>query len=184
MTHLSHALGITALSCIVALIGCTPNVHFPPPLQKTLPEGTERPIVQPVIEMSDLRAEGFVIQDIFTLDGGKEFAWTGRRPRLRVWLDDAKARVFRMRIAVPEETFASTGPVTVSILVNGHQIAAPRFDLPGMHDYSCPVTETLLQRTSPAIVGLDIQPVFLDPRTRKELGVLLYSIGLPRVPAS
>ncbi len=184
MTHVSHAWGTTALGCILALTGCSPNVHFAPPLQKALPQGPERPVVQPVIEMSDLRAEAFVIQDVFTLDGSKEFAWTGRRPRLRVWLDDAKVRVFRMRIAVPEETFSSTGPLTVSILVNGQQIAAPRFEQPGLHDYSCPVAEALLKKTSPAIVGFDIEPVFLDPRTHKEWGVLLYSIGLPRAPVS
>jgi len=96
-------------------------------------------------------------------------------------LDDANGRVFRMRIAVPEETFAITGPVTVSILRerSGNRSAAirpaevARLLVPGL-------SEALLANHSPAIVGLDIAPVFIEPRLHKELGVLLYSIGLPR----
>ena len=170
----------SALACVLALAACAPDIRFAPPPQKTLPQGVERPIVHPSIDMSDLRSEGFIIQDVLTLDGPSEFAWTNHRPRFQVWLDDGASRVFRMRIGVPEETFTSTGPVTVSVLVNGQRIAAPRFDQPGMHDYECPVAEALLAEHSPAIVGLDIQPVFLDPRTHKELGVLLYLIGLPQ----
>jgi hypothetical protein len=84
-----------------------------------------------------------------------------------------------MRIAVPAETLAVTGPVTVGVLVNGSRIAAPRFDRAGWHEYSHPVEDALLGVHSPAIVALDISPVFTDMRNHKELGVLLHSIGLP-----
>lgn len=171
--------GCMAAACLLA--ACRPAVEFAPPPQKTLPPGPERPVLFPVVDMANLRADGFIVRDVLLPTSGEIFRWTRRRPEFRIWPEDAAGHVLEFQAGVPEETFSTTGAVTVAAFVNGDNVSTHRFERPGTLRFSDPVAEEVVRRFTPARVWLEIAPAYPDPRTHESLGVLLYSIGLTRV---
>jgi hypothetical protein len=179
-------------SCRLAAIGacallgsCTPVIEFAPPAQKQAPQGHEHvtPIVRNQLLMEDSDANGFIDQDVEPASPGYVLRWTNAHPRFRLWPDGTAGREIRLRFQLLPETVSVTGPVTVSITVNSRKVAAPVFSVPGWCDYSHPVPDELLAGSRPALVGLDVSPVFTQKADGSKLGIYLYAIGLTKAPA-
>jgi hypothetical protein len=146
-----------------------------------MPQGQDPPRVRSVLRMSEPDADAFIIQDVLGYAGGI-FRWTGERPRFKLWLEDASDREFVMRFALIASNFRETGPVTVSITINGRALATPVFAIPREYEYRHPVPRALLAGPSPAIIGLDISPVTRAAADGVALGIYLEAVGLLKAP--
>ena len=169
-------------ACFLSLGGCSPEIEYRPPSQKAMPPGQDPPRIRDVIRMADPDADAFIAQDVLQGAGGS-FRWTGQRPRFKVWLNEPGGREFLMRFALISGNFQETGPVTVSITVNGRLLAAPVFAAAREYEYRHPVAETWLAAPAPIVLGLDIAPVYVAKADGVKLGVYLECIGLPKAGA-
>ncbi len=129
--------------------------------------------------MSDPDTDAFITQDVLPASGGA-YRWSGEHPRFKMWLDDAAGREFLLKFALIRENFRETGPVTVSITVNGRLLAAPVFTAAEEYEYRRATPAEWLAGPGPAVVGLDISPVYIAKADGVKLGVYLECIGLPK----
>ena len=103
--------------------------------------------------------------------------WTNGHPSFSFPLTGTVDLDFWMRFAIHDVTFAKTGPVTLTIRINGQVIDRPRYDSPGEREYSHPVPSALLKAKNPVVVEIDVDPVWIAPLDHAELGIVLVSIG-------
>jgi len=98
-----------------------------------------------VVKMNDPYAMAYVVQDVRDLLEAGAWRWTSRRPELRIYLDDIRGLKFTADFTVPESGFRHTGPVTISILVNGQLIERVKCQEPGRQQhYEKPMPESWL----------------------------------------
>jgi hypothetical protein len=174
---------LVVIAALAVLTSCTPDVEFPPPAQRPVPQGHERPVLRTQIHMDDSDADGFIGQDVEPAAPGTELRWTNAHPRFRLWPDETGGREINLRFQLLPETVSVTGPVTVSITVNSRKVAAPVFSAAQWYDYSHPVPDEMLAGSLPVLVGLDVSPVFTRKSEGSKLGIYLYSIGLSKARA-
>jgi hypothetical protein len=118
-----------------------------------------------------------ILRDVMGDAGVKGWRWTHQHPAFSFKLGSAENLDFYLRFAVNGTTFADTGPVTLTIHINGEVLDRPRFDTPGEREYSHPVPARWLEAKNPAIVEIDVDPVWIAPRDKVPLGIVLIAIG-------
>jgi hypothetical protein len=70
-----------------------------------------------IVNMSDADAQTRFVQDITGLQAAT-WRWTGKRPTVRVMTRSTENLKYTIDFAIVEATLATTGPVTVTFLVN------------------------------------------------------------------
>jgi hypothetical protein len=109
--------------------------------------------------------------------GGLGLRWTDQHPAFSFMPDHTKDLDLYMNFGVHERTFADTGPVTLSIIINGELIDRPRFDSAGMREYSHLVPSRVLQLKYPVEVQIDVDPPWIAAGDQQKLGIVLVAIG-------
>ncbi len=117
-----------------------------------------------------------ILGDVIDNPDVKGSRWTRAHPCFSFELHGTGSLDFYMRFGVHDKTFARTGPVTLTIRVNGEVIDRPRFETPGVREYSHPVPERLLELRNPVEVAIDVDPVWVA-EDRETLGIILFAIG-------
>jgi hypothetical protein len=176
MVHRPQTFLLIAVA--LGLVGCTPTLEFPPPAQKAMPAGPE-PLLGPAIaRMSDLSVDAAIVKDVLKADPGSAWRWTNQNPRLKVWFHTGERQNFHLRFTLAGVVLKKIGPVTIRMIVNGQALDSRRFDKEQEYEYSKPVPPAMLGAEDSAIVGLDIDPVYVSAGDGMKLGVLLQEIGL------
>ncbi len=145
---------------------------YPPPAQYAMPGGSPLPVLALGVPNPDAWVLGDIHEDT-PLVGVR---WTGAHPRFAFRLNRTENLDLVIRMEVHEIPFSHTGPVTVSIRINGQLISQRRYDSPGIRDYREPVPPAVLRSQSPAIVSMDIDPAWVAD-DQAVFGVLLTYIG-------
>ena len=159
----------------VVLAGCSygPEWYALPP-QRTAITAPPTELAM-YITMNDPAAARHLVRDIGGLEDNL-YRWTSRRPELEFWLLGARRIKFAMSFALPDVTMKVTGPVTLSILINGQPFDQPRYDQPGNHQYEKDVPPELLKARARNSVVIEPRPVWKGPDGRA-LGFVLTEAG-------
>ena len=130
-----------------------------------------------ILSMGFSNPRARVLADV--IEGAKtsDARWTGQHPEFSFALARTTDLDLYIRFAVHSRTFADTGPVTLSIYVNGDRIDQARFDTSGEKKYSHTVPSSLLERKNPAVVRIEVDPAWSPPDYGPKLGILLFDIG-------
>jgi hypothetical protein len=129
----------------------------------------------PFIKMEDPLATDYIVRDI-SLERGL-FRWAFLHPELRLRVDHAERLRFAAEIAIPEATFKTTGPVTVSCAINGNALASIRCPRPGKYEIAKAVPAAWIDPREPVRVTFDAQPRWVSPEDGAELSFLLFNAG-------
>lgn len=166
------------VSLIAALLlaGCGGLV--PMPEQQPVVQAEDPPdprfLVRVIVPSSSRR----IVKDI---DGPPAlYRWTGAEPTVKVKLPDGDPWLAQMELAVAEATLKETGPVTVSLWVNGREIGQARYEKPGEQTLSIPLPKDVLPNGGEATLMARIDPVWVAPSDGAKLGVLLKAMGFAR----
>ena len=154
---------------------------YPPPAQYVMPSGpepaaAELAFARPLLAMSDPDIRSHLLADVIAGPEGDEWRWTNAHPKFQVRLAAAEGLDFLMRFRVPRETLVASGPVTITIGLDGHVLDRPRFSSPDEHLYRRPVPPGVLAAGKPLVVALDVDPIWTSPDGTK-LGILIHSLG-------
>jgi hypothetical protein len=127
--------------------------------------------------MNDADAESYFVRDVSTYLEGDSWRWTNARPELKFWLTSVKSQRFTMDFSVAEVTFKETGPVTISVYVNGRRLAAIPCAAPGDFHFENPVPSSWLATDAPTIVALQADKVYIAEPDGVRLGFILKRAG-------
>jgi hypothetical protein len=82
-----------------------------------------------------------------------------------------------MDFALPNPTFRVTGPVTLSIAVNGRAFDHPRFEHSGQQHYERDVPAGFLHFGAINLVSIDPDKIYTAPEDGAKLGFPLSRLG-------
>jgi hypothetical protein len=130
--------------------------------------------------MSDSNADAFIVGDVNDgLEAGSS-RWTRRRPSLRFYLDTVDQLRFQADFSIAESTFRDTGPVAVSVFINGNLLDTVHCPAPAVSHFDKPVPVTFLHAQSLNFATLEIDKLWSPPSRSVELGFLLARAGFSR----
>jgi len=134
-----------------------------------------------LIKMNSLDARFAVLAGVDGAGSGEERKWTDDQPRFQFRVSTLAACDLYLRYSVPEVTFRQTGPVRVTIQVNGKIFDSFVRSAPGDGEYRHPADGIIAEPFEPLIVALRIDPPYVAKDDNAKLGFQLEQIGfVPR----
>ena len=127
-------------------------------------------------------AQAGILKDVLGAQVGVTWRWTNQNPRFKVWLDPSQRWEFVCRFTVPGVALKSVGPVTLRFIVNDKILDTRQYSRDEEYNVAKPVPAEMMGGGDTAVVGLDIDPVYVAQADGMKLGVLLSQIGLAPLP--
>jgi hypothetical protein len=166
------------LLVIIALLtvscGRPPGVFAVPP-QRSLDLGPDPSDALIFVAMDDPQVDDYLVNDISPERGFRRWAFV--RPELRFRLKDVSHLIFTAEFAIPEVTYKVTGPVNVSVAVNGRTLGSIRCAHAGDFRLEKPVPDGLVEPDKPVRVIFEANPRWISPEDGAQLSFLLRSAG-------
>jgi hypothetical protein len=152
--------------------------EYPIPEQRPLLKPVELPAGR-VLNMDDPNVTARFVRDI-----GEElhgtWRWTLQRPAVRIRVRTNHPVKYTIDLALPEVTFDETGPVTIAFTVNDHVLDRVRYTTPRKHHFEKLVPKDWMQSGEIAIVGAEIDKLWVSKEDGKSFGFIIEQIGLTR----
>jgi hypothetical protein len=173
-TVLLFALCIFAL-CTTGCVGIQ-DTYAPPDQRKPLNVEDPTPL-KAFIKMNDSFASSHFIKDIGEDLQGGTWRWTQQHPTMMFIVPSTKGVKFVSDFAIPDLTFAQTGPVTITVTINGQVLDSTTYDKPGYQRIEKAVRESLLHAKTENIVTMDIDKLWVAPTDKATFGFILTNAG-------
>ncbi len=131
------------LPLLLLLPGCSRLPEsFPPPAQAASLETSGG--LAHFVAMSDPNADAYIVQGFRAKSEGA-WRWAHEHPVLRFFLPALGRAKFSMALTLPDQTFRLTGPVTLTLAINGHVLDRVRYEKPGEQQYAHDVPAAFLK---------------------------------------
>jgi hypothetical protein len=167
------------LAALQAACVSQPDTYAPPAQRKPLNVEDPSPL-KAFVNMSDADAKLHFVKDISdSLEGGV-WRWTKKSPTLMLTVPNTSGWKFAADLTIHELTFKDTGPVTITITVNGHELTKQHYDKPGPEHVEQPVPPEWLRAKAENLVTLEIDEVWIAPEDKAVLGFVLTRAGFFR----
>jgi len=171
-------------ACVVALAGMLTSSAcqnmpgpFAPPVQRQ-PLADFRPYrISGIVNMSDADAQTRFVQDITGLQAAT-WRWTGKRPTVRVMTRSTENLKYTIDFAIVEATLATTGPVTVTFLVNDRVLDRARYTHAGSQHFEKPIPAGWVTAGEDVTVGAEVDKLWVPADNSPKLGMILVRMGL------
>jgi hypothetical protein len=163
---------------ICLLAGCAnfPD-SYPPPVQRNpLPNSEPSPVGR-FVNMADPDAAAYIVADIADPAPSNPWRWTRKRPELQFFLESTTNLSFKADFSIAESTFHDTGPVVISVFINGHLLGTMKGDSDGQKHFEKPVPAALLRPHALNLAALEIDKVWVSKLDGAVLGFILTSAG-------
>jgi hypothetical protein len=157
--------------------GCSsPSGSFPPPPQRPSLEVPPGLPVGYFVYMEDPESDRYIVRGFASMSEGT-WRWAYERPVLRFWGPDMPQVHFFMDFSIPERTFRETGPVTLTLSLNGEVFDRLRCAQPGQHHYSHEAPAGLLRRNALNLVSIDPDKFWVSKEDGAKYGFILTNAG-------
>jgi hypothetical protein len=161
--------GLMTMGC-----GQTPGAFLMPP-QRSLNLGQDPGGLGPWIFMDDPASDDYIVRDISP--GRDHHRWAFQHPELRFRIKEPGYSKFAAEFAIPDATFRTTGPVTVSASINGVSLGSIRCDHAGDYRMEKPVPAGSLNPGSEVHVTFEASPRWVSPDDGAQLSFYLRGAG-------
>ena len=176
MTSMTPGWKIMCLVLCVTLAGCDPAPWFAVPQQRPS-LGNVTGHAARVVEMDDPLADQRIVRDILPLTD-TTWRWTGRRPAVKISIRADENLKYSIDFTLPQVTFKDTGPVSIAFTVNDHVLDRVRYTEPGFKHFEKAVPPDWLAIDAYAIVGAEIDKLWIDPDSGRKYGFIVSRMGL------
>jgi hypothetical protein len=159
-------------------VGCAniPDSYAPPVQRKPLTGADPSPVGR-FVNLAETNADAYVVRDVNQGAEGDLWRWTRKRPELRFYLDTIDHLDFKADFSIAEATFKDTGPVAVSIFINGNLLDKVACTEAGEKHFSKPVPEGFLRPKTVNFAALEIDKVWVSKTDGAQLGIILIRAG-------
>jgi hypothetical protein len=179
-TFVSVRLSLIILLLLAAASCQRSPLVYPPPAQRPSFEGVEPPpVMGRFVKMSDVNADQYILKDVSRGTEGGTWRWTFRRPELRFFLDTVDNLRFSMDFSLTDSTFHETGPVLMSVFINGQLFDKIHVIKPDRLHWEKPVPPSFL-KPGLNLVAVEPDKVFIAKADGAALGFVLTSMGFVR----
>ncbi|MFB3829012.1 MAG: hypothetical protein ACE15B_19755 [Bryobacteraceae bacterium] len=167
----------------ILLMLCVSAACRPQPQWYGMPEQRQSsPVSQPTTlgpfaTMADPNADAYIVSGVNEPDPKSPWRWTQPRVEMRFYLTQVRGLRFTMELVLPDATFAETGPVTVSVTVNGSPLGKQRFASAGSHTLALPAPERLLKLDALNTVVIEPDKIYVARDDGARLGFILAGAG-------
>jgi hypothetical protein len=179
-THSFVRFSLFPIALLLLAAGCsrTPDIYQPPIQRKPL-TGPEAHLGQ-IVSMSDPTVDAYIVRDISRTTEVGSWRWAYRHPQMRFYLRGADKLHFVLDARLAENTFKDTGPVTLSIQINGHELDKIVFDKPGDRHFDKLVPAEFLQPHSENFVSFETDKQWVSKEDGAVLSFVLTRAGFVR----
>jgi hypothetical protein len=160
----------------LVLCGCQSIPDYPIPEQRAPLKEFAMPAAR-VLNMDDPGVASRFVRDI-SPDLSANWRWGFQRPAVRVRVRSIDRLKYVIDLALPEITFRDTGPVTITFTVNDQLLDRIRYASAGDHHFEKPVPADWLHIDEDAIVGAEIDKLWVAPGDGAKFGFIITRIGL------
>ena len=169
-------LYILFLVCILS--GCVniPDSYAPPVQRKPL-GGTEPNPIGHFVQMGDLNATAYIVKDVAEGAEAGSWRWARKRPELRFFLDNVDNLSFKVDFSIAESLLRETGPVTISVSINGNPLDTLKYSEAGEKHFEKPVPARFLRAKSMYFAAMEIDKVCVSKSDGAVLGFILTRAG-------
>ena len=149
---------------------------FAPPVQRQPFDHFKPYRLTRIIDMADADADLHVVRDVIPSAGS--WRWTRKHPEVRLLMRTNEKLSYVMDFTVVEETLKQTGPVTVSFFVNDHLVDQMKCNTSGSRHFEKPIPPEWVEPGKDALVGAEVDKMYVSPADHEELGLIISRIGL------
>jgi hypothetical protein len=166
------------LLSIFLLAGCS-NIpdSYAPPIQRKPLTGAEPSPIGTFVSMGSPEADAYIVRDLTEYTPGSAWRWTRKRPELRFFLDGIDHLKFKVDFSVADATLKDTGPVTISVFINGHPLGSVKCPTAGRQAFEKPVPAAFLHAKAVNFAALEIDKVWVSKTDGAVLGFILTTAG-------
>ncbi len=171
-------LRFLTLALFASLAACVkiPD-SYAPPMQRKPMDVIEPSLLKFFIRMSDATASNNIVGDINESIECSSWRWTKRKPTMRFQLKHVNNQKFMADLSIADQTFKDTGPVTITFVVNDHELDRVTYIKPGHQPFEKAVPAEWLHAVGDNIVSMEIDKMWTAPADHVELGYILASAG-------
>jgi hypothetical protein len=172
-----------AAAIVLALLiaGCSSGPRLVPlPEQYPVIETPEPPGARWFVNMGEDRADAHVLAGIPTGEGAGEYRWTSQNLSLQFTLPRAGGWTAALDFVLHPPTMRDTGPVTVSVAVNGRAVGQLRCERPGRHEFRAPVPAEAIRAGRRTVLSASVDKPWVAETDGAKLGFLLHAGGFLR----
>jgi hypothetical protein len=172
------AFRLYILLSLILLTGCAniPDSYAPPVQRKPL-GGTEPNPIGHFVNMGDLNAPAYIVKDVADGAEAGSWRWARKRPELRFYLETIEHLSFKADFSIAETLLRETGPVAISIFINGHPLDTLKCSEAGERNYVKPVPAEWLHAKSMNFAAMEIDKVWVSKTDGVVLGFILTRAG-------
>src|SRR5574340_865522 len=150
----SRHWAVPLMVCVSAACGPRPQ-WYGMPAQRSAGPASQPMTLGPFATMADVNADAYIVSGVNEPDPKSPWRWTQARTQMRFYLPQVRGLKFTVDLVLPEASFNETGPVTVSVHVNGTLLGKQRFESAGRHTLELPAPERLLKRDALNMVVIE-----------------------------
>jgi hypothetical protein len=169
---------LSILLPLFLLSGCVniPDSYAPPVQRKPL-GGTEPNPIGHFVNMGDLNATAYIVKDVADGAEAGSWRWARKRPELRFFLETIENLRFTADLSIADTLLKETGPVTISIFINGNLLDTVKYAEAGEKHFEKPVPAKFLRAKSMNFVAMEIDKVWVSKTDGAVLGFILTRAG-------
>lgn len=169
-------LSIAGLAVLLSSCQNMPEPYAPPVQRQPFEEGRPHRMLR-MVNMSDGDWMAHVVQDIPPGEPGS-WKWTGAKPTVKVVARTNQGLRYTIDFSIAEATLKSTGPVTLTFLVNDHPLDSVRYTKAGDYHFEKAVPPEWVEPMKDTLLAASIDKVWVAPGDGAKLGFILTRIGL------
>jgi len=167
-----------ALACPLLLASC---VRYPEPFRPPAQRGPlelEKPeSLRSSISMRDSTAPMHFVSDIVPELHDDAWRWTLKKPAFRFQLSETQGVMFELDYTVPDLTIKQTGPVNITVSIDGHRLGVIHVERDQKTVWRKAVPPGMLTTSRPVIVQLEIDKMWVADHHEMERGFIISNIG-------
>ena len=150
----------TLLLLLAIMAGCAsgPREYPPPPQEPPLSGYEPARRLSDFVSMSDPNAEDYIVGGVSAQTESGTWRRAQSPAKLRFRVQPAEGQRFTLQFSIPKEALTQTGPVTLSVLVNGAPLGTIRAGQPVTYRFDQPVPSQLLRPGNENLVEITADP--------------------------
>jgi hypothetical protein len=176
LRYISGEVKFPAILFLATLCACQRVPEYPVPAQRTVFDAS-KVVTARIINMDDPGATSRFVRDI-SPDLSSSWRWAFKKPAVRIRVRVERQVKYFIDFTLPEITFRDTGPVTIAFTVNDRVLDTVRYTQAGYQHFEKPVPVEWIHVGQDAIVGAEIDKVWVSKDDGKAFGFIISRIGL------
>ena len=163
---------------MVLVCGCERSPEYSISEQRPVFQATAMPAAR-VLNMDDPGVTARFVRDI-SPELSSSWRWGFKRPAVRIKVRKTEGLKYTIDFTLPEVTFKDTGPVTIAFTVNDHVLGRVRYESAGAQHFERNVPADWVTAGEDAIVGAEIDRLWISKGDGASFGFIISRIGLAR----